>query len=197
LEDNGVAASKIRPNVPVIYNGVTLISDIDQLISRRMGDLRYRRADQGIDLGNTYFISGIPTPIQNDNAISLGYLNDFINANYCQQKTFVITVLEVPSGPDGFASDDNCITNVVYTETGAGVAGFYTVSVDTNVFGGANYIVNCGWYSTRTGVSITDSQVAPLVVGNYARTSFTLYIRDTSGNANSNQIVGTLTRRKW
>ena len=85
----------------------------------------------------------------------------------------------------------------MYTETGAGVAGFYTVSVDPNVFAGANYIVNCGWYSLRSGVSITDSQVAPLVVGNYARTSFTIYFRDTTATTQNNQIVGTLTRRKW
>lgn len=92
----------------------------------------------------------------------------------------------MPSGPDGFASDDNCITSVVYTETGSGVAGYYTLNVDPNVFGGANYIVNCGWYSLRSGVSITDSQVAPLVVGNYNRTSFTIYFRDTTGTAQNN-----------
>ena len=95
--------------------------------------------------------------------------------------TFGFTVLEVPSSPEAFASDAFAIQNIVYTETGAGVAGYYTVFVNPALFDGADYVVTCQWASTRSGVSIVDSQVAPIVVGNYQRTTFTLYVRDTTG----------------
>jgi hypothetical protein len=47
LQDDSVNAASIRPNVPVVYNGVNLVSNTDQLISQRHGDAQYLKLSGG------------------------------------------------------------------------------------------------------------------------------------------------------
>jgi hypothetical protein len=42
----------------------------------------------------------------------------------------------------GLQSDDNVLTGISYTNTAVNT-GYYTISVDPNIFDGSNYIVTC------------------------------------------------------